>query len=281
MLTVTIDWLAGTFKEWTNETENFLRTYADFGNTQAGKPRNGYNQCEVASSGVELFWSTNHQGMGYHAVFSGTALRNLFELSGVKPLTLLHAAIDAGMRVSRLDLAKDCTGETFDGEAIYKSLEQGLGGGASRTVSRIVSNNNGETIYLGSRQSERFIRIYNKAAQTGNDTELWWRLEIETKGDVARLVASSLLETGSIGRVLDGTFLKMVGTPNKCGLTGFVSTGEVPFGLPKITKQTDREKWISEQVIGAVAQHFIEHPDSVAVRTLIATLDLIDKDNRK
>lgn len=277
MLTVTIDWLAGTFKEFTNEAESFLRTYADFGNTQAGKPRNGYNQCEVASNGVEFLWSTNHSGMGYHAVFSGTALRNLFELSGVKPLTLLHAAIDAGLRVSRLDLAKDCTGEAFDGETIYKSLEQGLGGGASRTVSRIVSNNNGETIYLGSRQSERFIRIYNKAAQTGSTDEQWWRMEIETKGDVSRLVAQSLVESVSLGRVFDSIAGRMFGSADAVGLQSFFDGKEAPFGLPKIIKQTDREKWIAEQVIAAVAQHFVEHPDSAAIRSLRATLDLLDK----
>lgn len=281
MLTITIDWLAGTFKEWTDVTESFIRTYASFHPLQAGKPRLGYSIVERDSNGAEFLWNSNDNRMGYHAVFSGTALRNLFELHRISPLTLLHAAIDAGLRVSRLDLAKDATGKEIDGEAVYKSLEQGIGGGNTRTFGRIVSNDHGDTIYIGSRQSERFIRVYNKAAQTGDFTIPWWRMEIETKGDVARLVSDGIRQTGNLSSVYDAISKRMVGNVDAVGLQDFFSTTETPFGLPKIEKKSDREKWIAEQVVASVAKHYIDNPNSEAVKSLIATLLGIDKQRKE
>lgn len=281
MLTATIDWIAGTFKEWNNEAENFVRTYASFAPVQAGKPRNGYRVCESDNCGSDILWNPNNQSMGVHVVFSGTALRNIFERQDIQPLALLRACVDAGLRVSRLDLAKDCTETAFDGQAIYNALEQGAGNGTTRTVGRIVSNGGGDTIYVGSRQSERFIRVYNKAAQTGDTTSAWWRMEVETKGDVARVVAQSLSETNSISRVFDGICLRMVGKPEMVGLAPMFAVVDAPFGLPKVTKTTDRETWIAEQVTGAIAKHYIDNPNSAAIANLRATLDLIDRQRKK
>lgn len=280
MLTVTIDWIAATFKEYTNEAEQFIVAYASFGTPQASKPRNGYNTALRDDCGSELLWNTGNRGMGYHVVFSGSALRNLFEQKAIQPLTLLRALYDAGGRVSRLDLAKDCTGEKIDGAAVYKSLEQGRGGGNTRTFGRIVSNGGGDTIYIGSRQSERFIRVYNKAAQTGDTTIDWWRMEIETKGDVARLVALSLYQGAGFVQLFDGIINKMVGELDSVGLEPFVSRGLVEFGLPKVNKVTDREKWIAEQVIQAIAQHYIDNPNSEAIAALKQMLEKIDKQRK-
>jgi hypothetical protein len=47
--------------------------------------------------------------------------------------------------------------------------------------------------------------------------------------------------------------------------------GSLP-GLPKIEKQTDREKWINEQVIKAVTEHFAQNPESMAVKALFYAL---------
>jgi hypothetical protein len=280
MLTITIDWLAGTFRSFTNEAETFIRTFASAEDVQASKPRNGYTIAQTDNNGVVLLWNSNDNSMGHHVVFSGSALRNLFECAGVSSLALLRASIDAGLRISRLDLAKDCTGEKIDGQAIYQSLKQGNRAGTARNISRIENAQGGQTIYIGSRQSERFVRCYDKAAETGDFTKLWWRLEIETKCEVARLVANALVQGTDPDRIFDSTIEKMVGRLADVSLGAFVTDGKIEWGIPKIEKMTDREKWIADQVIAAVARHYIDNPNSEAVRNLRDMLDKIDKQRK-
>lgn len=280
-LTITIDWLAGTFKEFNDAAETFIRTYASADDVQATTPRNGYTYGQRDGYGVLLYWNSNDNRMGQHAVFGGTTLRNLLEHKEISSLALLSAAIDAGMRISRLDLAKDATGQAFDGEAIYQSLKSRAGGGSTRNVSRIENNMGGQTIYVGSRTSEKFIRIYDKAAETGDFTKQWWRFELETKGEFARLVASALASGEDASSVLDTTSQKMVGQFSGGPLDKFTSSSVVPWGLPKIEKHTDREKWISDQVISAVARHYIDNPNSEAIAAMRRILDHIDKQRKE
>jgi len=277
MLTITIDWLSVNFKEWTNEAEHFMRTYASSKPTQDTTARFGYSNASVDNNGVVLQWNPDRADMGHHVIFSGSALRNIFSGETVQPQSLLRACLDAGGLVSRLDLASDLSGEALDLSRLYKSLEQGANIGTARTFGQIRSNDNGHTIYIGSRQSERFMRIYNKAAQTGLTSDYWFRFELECKGMVARAMASMLVSQHEWLPVFVGVCSGMLNIPGSPELGPFYNAASAAIGLPKIEKQTDREKWIAEQVIAAVARHYIDNPNSEAVARLIATLQLIDR----
>lgn len=280
MLTISLDWLAVTFKEVTHASEAFIHQYASAPTVQAAAARNGYTDAQIDSNGVQLLWNPDYSSMGQHAVFSGSSLRNLFTSGLVQPQTLLHACIDAGGSISRLDLAKDFTEGEIDYEAVYKSLKQGVAGGTARNFAFLQSANNGATVYIGSRQSERFVRLYDKAAEQDLPDALWSRLEVETKGMVARAVATSLIKSGDWSGTFDAVVLGMVGDAKKCNLSQFFTEGRVPIGLPKIERQSDREAWISTQCIPAIAKHFIDNPNSEAVERLRKTLDLIDKQRK-
>jgi len=272
MLTISIDWLAGTFKELTHEAQRFMDAYARFPSVLPDAPRHGYNSAHKDGCGTVVQWHTEYQGMGYHVQFSGSALRNIIEQKEVQPDALLRSFLNSGGRVSRLDLAKDATGEKIDLSAIYQQIERGSNRGSARTHSQIKSSGGGVTVYVGSRQSERFIRIYDKAAERELSGVLWSRFEIETKGLVARAVASTLSHTDNWAGAFDTIAKAMLDLPGSTDYQAFFDEGIVPIGLPKITKQTDREKWIETQITPAVAKHWIEHPDSEAVQGLIEVL---------
>lgn len=287
MLTVTIDWLAVNFKpqwdlngEWKDETRDFMRTYASFGTTQNVTPRFGYASATMDDYGCVHMWNDDREDMGHHFIFSGSALRNLFEREEIHPRALLRACVNSRGSISRLDLAKDLTGEPLDLSAIYKSLEQGRNTGTARTHGRIVSNGGGDTIYIGSRQSDKFIRLYDKAAQMDLADDIWFRLELECKGMFARSIASVLIASEDWGLVFDTALSSMVRLPIETGWGKFRSMGSTTIGLPKMEKRTDREKWISEQVIPAVAKHYIDNPTSESVTRLIETLNLIDRQRK-
>ena len=55
----------------------------------------------------------------------------------------------------------------------------------------------GWTVYIGSRSSEAFCRIYDKAAEQGRDGVHWVRFEFETKGAFADALAREVLAHGA------------------------------------------------------------------------------------
>jgi len=275
MLSITIDWLAFNFKELTNEAENFMRDYARFPDTQNVAPRFGYTTATTDSNGTVIMWNGDREDMGHHVIFSGSTLRNLFERTKISQQSLLHAVVNSGGRISRLDLAKDLTGQAVDLQAIYQSLEQGSNRGTARSFAQIRSNDDGHTIYVGSRQSEKFIRIYNKASQSGLSQELWFRFELETKGMFSRALCKELVDRTEWSDIFDTTARGMV----ELGIVGnfqkFFSVGGVQIGVPKLERSSDRELWIDTQVIGAVLKHAVEHPDSRAVERLFSALKFV------
>jgi len=280
MLYITIDWLAGTFhKERSNEAE-FINKYARALPILSGTPRHGYNQAEIDRHGVQLLWNSDREEMGTHVVFPGSALKSLYEQQNVQLATLLRDFANAGAKISRLDLAKDFTGAEIDLETIYQSLERGRNEGTARSFSKVQSAGGGYTLYVGSRQSEKFIRIYNKAAQESLTDTYWYRYELETKGMVARAVATSLIASGNWSGVFDVATRGMLDFFGTTPLAHFYALDTVPVGLPKIERQTDREAWIASQVLPAVAKYYIDNPQSEAIARLIATLNLIDKQRK-
>ena len=287
MLSITIDWLAVTFKNYYDEqgelrngTHDFIGTYASFSPMQTATPRFGYSDATMDNNGTIVQWNPDRSEMGHHVILAGSALRNIFSNTTIQPRTLLRACIDAGGSISRLDLAKDATDEEIDLQAIYKSLEQGHNRGLTRKHAIIASNDGGLTIYVGSRQSERFIRIYNKAAESKLSDQLWFRFELETKGVVARSLGTRLASDMDWQQSFDALAKGMVNLPNSLDFQKFFTMGVVPIGLPKLERRTDREVWIETQVIGAVARHYIDNPNSEAVTRLIETLNLIDRQRK-
>ena len=56
----------------------------------------------------------------------------------------------------------------------------------------------GKTLYLGSRSSEAYLRIYDKAAEQNSEGLHWARVEIEYKADRARQILEYVLSTKSL-----------------------------------------------------------------------------------
>lgn len=284
MLTITIDWIAATFKDYydgngelSNGAEEFVRGYASHGAVVPSPAHNGYTAATTDENGVSVSWNNDRQEMGHHTIISGSALRNLFQYQGITSEEVLRACLTSHGNLTRLDLAKDLIGPQNDIAEIYQSLQQDNNRGTARGWNEINKHDGGYTLYVGARTSEKLIRIYNKAAESGLQDVIWSRFEIETKGTTARAVGASLLNTRDWGSVFD-TIAKAMLRPVQCpAYEQFFTVGSVPIGLPKLEKKTDREAWIETQVLPAVAKHYVEHPDSEAIARLIATLQLIER----
>ncbi len=274
---ITLDWLAFTFKENTHEAAAWIRILASDKGSMAIAPTNGYRAAYRTAEGVVVQWNVDREEMGYHVIIAGSAIRHVLEHYELDQQALVQTVLNAGGSITRLDLAKDQQGEHISLDKIYQALERGESIGTARSFSQIHSIGGGNTVYVGSRQSEKFIRIYNKAAQLGLEREHWFRFELETKGMVARALATLLAENRQWSSAFATIALAMVDLPGNRHYRAFFDGGETPIGIPKLEKKTDREAWIEKQVIPAVGKHFAEFPDSAAVARLRALLDIIAK----
>lgn len=131
-------------------------------------------------SGIVIQWSPGNPFALCEA--SGTAVD--FILQSVPVSTLAQAA---NGRCTRLDIATD-----FE---VDLSPEDFISAGFSERIKSTssVDTENGSTRYVGSRSGERMARVYRYAPP--HPRALLLRVEIETKGDFAKVICSELLST--------------------------------------------------------------------------------------
>ena len=107
-------------------------------------------------------------------------------------------------RLTRLDIARDF----FEGEySIEDALNAYYAGGFNLSVTTPQLRkegadwwneglNKGRTVYFGSRQSSRLVRVYEKGKQLGDKTSLWVRVEIEYRSRDLVLNMDMILNPG-------------------------------------------------------------------------------------
>lgn len=153
----------------------------------------GYAVAYEQIDGVVVAWNRPLQSNGLYVSYPGTALEHMDWLSFLDRLLAL------GARVSRFDLASDLVGKHIDLAAWYEKVKNGDAVTNARRY-RLVQSDTGATLYVGSRSSERFLRIYDKAGQEGVDMD-WFRAELELKGGAAKGVARYLQQKRSLEEV--------------------------------------------------------------------------------
>lgn len=135
---------------------------------------------------------------------------SIVSMSGLKCRENWKQALSAAEHCSRIDVAVDVylnpevPSLTRD---VYQTLfhkPPGNGRPAKRTL--ILNSDGGSTLYIGSRVSDRFARIYDKGieqqtAPAGN----WYRFELEVKGDSSHPFADQLLRIEDYKAALLGT----------------------------------------------------------------------------
>jgi len=274
-IAVTLDWLAFTFRERTRDSEDYINHFLRIDSGNPERPRNGYDTAFRTEDNVVVSWHSNRAEMGTHVVFAGSALRKFCERLSWSQIDTLEVACGSGGTVSRLDIAKDAKGGHISLSKIWDEIQTGNRQGTARTFAKMESGANAITIYLGSRQSERFARIYDKAKEQGDNIGQWKRYELECKGMVSRALANILRVEPKWGAAFDAVALAMLDLPDCEDYQNFFTEGEAAVAFPKIERTSDREAWIAQQCIPAIVEHYQEHPESEAVRLLLESLQFV------
>lgn len=169
---------------------------------------------------------------------------------------VMERAYEQGWHCTRIDIAADLrdTGVTVQDIYYAHSKEQPK----ERKKKTFITSARGDTFTLGSRQSNKYLRVYDKAAEQGL-SEDWIRVELEYKGDTAP-TALKLARNGAHNCVGDLVgFLGKTLTVIDESLKGmFTGNGDPIKAAKKL--QTNRERWIRETVFPAWRSWAQEQP---------------------
>lgn len=270
----TIDWLSYTV-HWNTDTLNRFRKAFSLelaatavsnqtGPWLAEKPLHGYTSAvsHALSPGLRVMASEPDSPMGIHVSWSGSALQE------VNPRAVLRQALLMGASVSRIDIAIDIP-EHLDLKAYKAALDEGAAVTRARDWNLIVGRT-GQTLYVGSRTSEKFLRIYDKAAEQNTEGP-WFRIELECKGDFARGVSKHVDAEGYdyFGDIIRG----FCDWPHNHEWLSAITSPTLLEGIPRPEKQRDTYAWLMNAAAPSLAKILTEdHEKFVAFLRKVYTI---------
>lgn len=252
------DWYSATFPAGTRK-ENVL-PMANWASLGAGQ--HGYRSFHEDRKTGAWFESDGTAEMGSHLTLSGSALSELRKATGNTDHDLLRNFANLRGRTSRIDLCINI----YDGELTPDSFMKAIRKKVLKTSARkanitsgIQDGIDGETLYIGARSSERYVRIYDKAAeQKVVDRGAWIRLEMECKDMKARAVAHACLEH-PIDNVINTSFDDYMQWNNREYLSAIAGPGAA---IEEVGRQdTNRRKWLMDVVTKSLARQLFIEPD--------------------
>jgi hypothetical protein len=253
-----IDWIAATMSiDKPGEIEMMEKIQKIFGDTEwweCGRTQRPYTN-GVESSYASIYWHPERPEFKHMVRCTGEQLDS-WRRDGGSDDELVAKLHVLGFRFTRLDLARDIFDVPARPAALYNAWRMGELQTSARKLTIIQSAGEGgapagETVYFGSRQSTRFLRVYDKAAQLETEQQ-WTRAEIELKSDNAGVAAYQVARVG-VQRVFQTMLHSIIlkGMPEWLRDTGDVELVALE-AVPR--KETDSERWLWQIVFPAAAR---------------------------
>lgn len=257
-----IDWISATFKNTLNDAA--IRNALSFGFPRKAwtetTPRYGYKHALQHPLGHMVMFNPGRPEMGVHIQMGGRSLREM-AAGGHDAVKMLAWVSEQGGRVTRLDLAIDVKDEPIDLIALATCPRVKDAPGSARKWSQVQGSDGGQTVYVGSRQSEKFLRVYDKRIESGQLDRAWTRFELEIKGDTSRVVAAEFLglPDGDRSAYIRGVMRAMFNPDDKL----FQSIMDAPTVLVSAGKQTDDNtlEWLLQTVSKTLAKTILRRSD--------------------
>lgn len=238
-------------------------------------PRFGYRKAIITSEGVVIMYDGATKTMGQHFIYSGGAIGALVE-RGVDIETIIAYHGQRGDKCTRIDLAIDIRDSEDILPELLRATDKQQFTGSARTANIVKSvTDDGVTIYFGSRQSEKFVRIYNKAAERGVEG-LWTRIEAELKGDRAKGIMRALFShpVSEWPLIAVGVIETTVKFKTKAWVEA-MGTERIEIANPQPTEK-DTEGWLMTQVVSAIAKFEKRYPEKrILERMTDAVYDML------
>jgi len=226
------------------------------------KGLNGYEKKIAHECGMLHLISTKREDMGEHFMFSGNALRWVWEKHDFSPFELLRLAVDEYKgRASRVDFAIDVKNIALVPSELYKLPKTVKGKGRKPKPHLHIEPDGSQTLYIGSRESDRTLRIYNKAAEMGLDASvLWTRIEMEFKGMNAHAIGyhAPRVSTQEFYEMCSAFIARHFDCDNDVYKQA-ISQKSATLDLPK-PDERDTFKWLVKSVAPSIVRLMVENP---------------------
>lgn len=258
--TFKIDWLSVSTPVDVEPRNTLPRDWA-----YTGKGRHGYRHAfSSKGSGTALQIEGSVAGQGSHWQASGDALNALRQSRSDEDIVAYFVA--AEWKCTRIDIALDVRDDARITPVI---LSKWLSAGALKPPSRThnltvgsgVSGVIGSTLYIGSRSSETFVRVYDKAAEQGwdvGDGSVWTRIELELKADTAQRAMLAIDQNG-LREVAVAHFRRALGDMPQI-LDEII--GQSTVSLERGSRpETNTERWLMGTVASSLAKTIRLNPD--------------------
>lgn len=225
------------------------------------KARNGYTHAFKHSTGIIEMYNPDRPDMGLHFVYSGKVLQQINQLYGVTRDDILRTHTTTGGKVSRVDFAIDAKDSGISLLQLWEELE----GKSAKTLSKHsrtqTGENGGDTVYIGSRKTRtKLLRVYDKAKEMGDFVSDYIRIELETRGDIARNAVRVYQDNGYSASFITSAIRGFCHFPCNDKWCSVCSTNpsKIPTGA-HVT--TDRERWLIKTVAPSLAQAMHDNPN--------------------
>lgn len=249
-------WQASDSKIYTLDTSKW----------RVSAPQYGYTHAYTSSQSTVVMFG--QAAMGIHIIYSGQSLQALVS-KGIDAERLIENVQNMGGKATRIDIALDI----IDGRAtvgtFHDALRQGKCFTSAKTWRVMAGSEGGHTLYVGSRTSERMVRIYDKKAERAAkfeevDTASWIRVECEFKGDRAKALLNACKDN-DFTDVLRSHLIDAFDFPSNAEYQKALDCGG-QFVEPTKTKRKDTQTrhWLMKMVAPVIAREGATDPEFYA-----------------
>ncbi len=223
-----------------------------------GSEQRFYKYSLEYASGLTVSVAENLAQQGVKATMSGSFL------STVDTDALVDAIYAEKLGVTRMDIAIDIYDGGFSIEGIAEAYKKGHVG--RKRVTTFIDGATGGTFYVGSRQSEKMLRIYDKAGEQGQEGDRK-RLEMEFKG-AAAYAALEIAYKRQFG-LFAGEIRAFYGAPGT-PIDTLLEKIEIPGRVKPVQEETDGLGWWIKSVRPALEK--LKRLDAEKYKTVIDIL---------
>ena len=259
-----IDWLAATYNQGDLQRRLpfFLLSERHF---DAGSSR-FYPVVRRYECGAMVSYGRTEQ-QGAQVQFGGTAIRNVRRTYGLDALSILQNVRSNSRKVSRIDVYADVHNGELDIELLARQsvLDEYLVSSAKSSRYIREGNEGGEGLYIGTRRSKRFVRIYDKGFEMNLDNYRkgsHLRIELQNNQQHARRVAAMLTD-GDSGISMIPIIINSFAHFDMEAWR--VPMGQVAVSPPPLRGEESSDKrweWLSKTVAPSIARYVHEFPES-------------------
>jgi DNA relaxase NicK len=255
-----IDWIRATTKHHSirQVIERFSFGF-EFDDWATFKALNGYDSGIQNPYGHSIMWHSQYEDMGVNVLFDGRSCNGLHD-AGFDLFELVLWLSEEEFKFTRLDLAIDIRGVEINILDLFECEHQGSINNDPELYMKGRKARGGATIYLGSRWSEKFLRIYDKAKERKLTDQFWTRVELELKGNTATKIAKRM-RTMSYDEIalMTHQIVKGMYDPESEVFQKAFAVKPIKIGSTKNEKHNTRE-WLMTTIAKTFAKTMLELP---------------------